>query len=267
MSRKTKSQRRGTVPNARRFAYHIGWANQIGEGGFVGRLLLIVLAGLYAAGPSLSKTVPELPAKRHPPPAWGKPPLTDGPREWPPEEIAAAQRACIAVVARASFDLEPLDPIREGQCGAPAPISLRALPGDAGLQLVPPATLTCDMAARFRDWVDRVLQPTATARLGSPVAKIRLMGTYSCRRRYNAPDTRISQHALANAIDIAAFQTADGQVVSVLEHWPGDDERAAFLRDSHTGACQIFDTVLGPRANEAHANHFHFDIGSAGICE
>ncbi len=168
MSRKTRSQRRGTVPNARRFAYHIGWTNQIGEGGFVFRLLLIVLAGLCAAGPALAKTVPDLPAKRQPPPAWGKPPLTDGPRDWPPEEIAAARRACIEVVARARFDLEPLDPIREGQCGAPAPVSLRALPGDAGLQLVPPATLTCD---------------------------------------------------------------------------------------------------LGPRANEAHANHFHFDIGSGGICE
>jgi hypothetical protein len=115
--------------------------------------------------------------------------------------------------------------------------------------------------------VDRVLQPTATARLGSPIAKIRLMGSYSCRRRYNAPDKRISQHARAKALDIAAFQTADGQVITVLEDWPGDGERAAFLRDIHTGACQIFDTVLGPRANAAHANHFHFDIGSGGVCE
>ncbi len=230
-------------------------------------LVVIGVMSLCAAQAAFAGTIPELPAKRTLPSAWGAPAITEGPKEWLPEEIAAAQRACIAVVARQVFDLEPLDPIREGQCGAPAPVSLRALPGESALELVPAATLTCGIAMRFRDWVDRVLQPTATARLGSPIAKIRLMGSYSCRRRYNAPDTRISQHALAKAIDIAAFQTADGQVVTVLEHWPGDDERAAFLRDIHTGACQIFDTVLGPRANEAHANHFHFDIGSGGICE
>jgi len=233
----------------------------------VGRLLLIVWTGLCACAPALAQTVPELPAKRQPPPAWGKPPITEGPSEWAAEEISAAQRACIATLARGRFDLEPIEPIREGLCGAPAPVLLRALPGETPLRLVPGAKLTCDTAARLRAWVDRVLQPTATARLGSPVAKIRLMGSYSCRRRYNAPDKRISQHARAKALDIAAFQTADGQVITVLEDWPGDGERAAFLRDIHTGACQIFDTVLGPRANEAHANHFHFDIGSGGVCE
>lgn len=233
----------------------------------MGRLLLVVIAGLCASGAAFAETVPDLPAKRQAPAAWGKPAITEGPTEWAPQEIAAAQRACISVVARQAFELEPLDPIREGLCGAPAPVALAGLPGETSLQLVPAATLTCDMAVRFREWVDRVLQPTARARLGSPIAKIRLMGSYSCRRRYNAPDTRISQHARAKALDIAAFQTADGQAVTVLEHWPGDGERAAFLREIHTGACQIFDTVLGPRANEAHANHFHFDIGSGGICE
>ncbi len=232
------------------------------------RLVLIMMTGLCVAGAAVGATVPELPAKRQQPPAaWGKPDISDGPSAWAPQVIAEAQRACIAVVARETFDLAPLDPIREGQCGAPAPVSLRALPGEAALQLVPPATLTCAMASRFRTWAERVLQPTAIARLGSPIAKIRLMGSYSCRRRYNAPDTRISQHALAKAIDIAAFQTADGQVVTVLEDWPRDGESSAFLHDIHTGACQIFDTVLGPRANEAHANHFHFDIGSGGVCE
>jgi len=253
--------------STRTVAYHIAREVQIGEGKFVSRLFLIVIAAVCASRAALAETLPELPAKRQPPAAWGKPAITDGPTAWASDEIAAAQRACIAVVARGAFELEPIDPIREGRCGAPAPVLLAGLPGEARLQLLPAATLTCDTAARFRAWVERVLQPTARARLGSPIARIRLMGSYSCRRRYNAPDTRISQHALAKAIDIAAFRTGDGQVITVLDHWPGDDERAAFLRDIHTGACQIFDTVLGPRANAAHANHFHFDIGSGGICE
>ena len=35
---------------------------------------------------------------------------------------------------------------------------------------------------------------------------------------------------------------------------------AMFLRRLHKGACGPFGTVLGPEANEAHRNHFHFDL-------
>ncbi len=37
-------------------------------------------------------------------------------------------------------------------------------------------------------------------------------------------------------------------------------KEGAFLRRLHRGACGIFGTVLGPEANEAHRNHFHFDL-------
>jgi hypothetical protein len=232
--------------------------------------MIVLVVMLYAAGAGRAEapeSMPPLPEKRTAPPAWGALAGPDAPRIWPQEDIMAEQRACMHMLARATYVLEPGDPVREGPCGAPAPVQLSGLPGDPAVEIAPPAMVTCDFAATLREWVDRVMQPTARARLKAPVVRIRLMGSYSCRRRYNAPDTRISQHARAKAIDIAAFQTADGQTVSVLEHWPGDDERAAFLRDIHTGACQIFDTVLGPRANEAHANHFHFDLGSGGVCE
>jgi hypothetical protein len=234
------------------------------------RVMMVVAMVLGLMGQGRADTAPSAPPppeKRTASPAWGALAGPDAPRVWPQEDIMTERRICMELLARAAYDLEAGEPVREGPCGAPAPLLLRGLPGEPAVEIAPPATVTCGFAATLRDWVDRVLQPTARARLGSPIAKIRLMGSYSCRRRYNAPDTRISQHARAKAIDIAAFQTADGQVITVLEHWPGDDERAAFLRDVHTGACQIFDTVLGPRANAAHENHFHFDIGSGGVCE
>jgi hypothetical protein len=34
----------------------------------------------------------------------------------------------------------------------------------------------------------------------------------------------------------------------------------------HQGACGLFTGVLGPRYNQAHADHFHFDRGPFGIC-
>src|SRR5262249_47288469 len=35
---------------------------------------------------------------------------------------------------------------------------------------------------------------------------------------------------------------------------------ATFLRRLHQGACSVFGTVLGPEANDAHRDHFHFDM-------
>ncbi len=37
-------------------------------------------------------------------------------------------------------------------------------------------------------------------------------------------------------------------------------KEALFLRRLHQGACAMFGTVLGPEANEAHREHFHFDL-------
>ena len=46
--------------------------------------------------------------------------------------------------------------------------------------------------------------------------------------------------------------------------------RAIFLRSIHKTACRIFGTTLGPEANEAHRNHFNFDMfprKRRGYCE
>lgn len=51
---------------------------------------------------------------------------------------------------------------------------------------------------------------------------------------------------------------------------PQATTEAVFLRRVHDGACSVFGTVLGPEANEAHRNHFHFDLKarrSKGICQ
>ena len=44
-----------------------------------------------------------------------------------------------------------------------------------------------------------------------------------------------------------------------------------FLRAAHRSACKLFNTVLGPEANNAHQNHFHLDmaerIKDTKICE
>ena len=41
------------------------------------------------------------------------------------------------------------------------------------------------------------------------------------------------------------------------------DGKTEFLRAAHQSACKLFNTVLGPEANNAHQNHFHLDHGRA----
>jgi hypothetical protein len=44
-----------------------------------------------------------------------------------------------------------------------------------------------------------------------------------------------------------------------------------FLRAAHRSACKVFNTVLGPEANNAHLNHFHLDMAErvkdTKVCE
>lgn len=51
---------------------------------------------------------------------------------------------------------------------------------------------------------------------------------------------------------------------------PTADGRMRFLKEVHASACRVFGTVLGPEANQAHENHFHFDMAertTGNYCE
>ena len=127
-------------------------------------------------------------------------------------------------------------------------------------------TLTCPMLAGIAQWERHVLQPAARKYFDSEVVHVNHFGTYSCRNVNNAKTGRRSEHATANAVDVAGFVLADGTEISVLKHW---DERSAegrFLGRVHKRACQLFDTVLGPEFNQLHRDHFHFDMGGYESC-
>jgi hypothetical protein len=75
-----------------------------------------------------------------------------------------------------------------------------------------------------------------------------------------------SQHATANAIDVAAFTLEDGRKISVRRNWHGNSPESRFLRSVHDGACRYFRVTLGPAYNAAHADHFHLDRGIFWTC-
>lgn len=126
--------------------------------------------------------------------------------------------------------------------------------------------LTCPVALSFALWERQVLQPAARAILGSEVTAIDHYGSYSCRRIYGDATGRPSQHATANALDVAGFRLRDGRRITVAADWsdPGPDGR--FLRAARDGACRTYQTVLGPEYNAAHRDHLHLDRGPYRIC-
>ncbi len=122
----------------------------------------------------------------------------------------------------------------------------------------------CELAQRFAGWAQFGVARAAEQMLGSPLVKIETMGSYSCRTI--AGSAKLSQHAHANAIDIAAFVLADGRRISVKQGWNGSNQERAFLRTIHGSACKRFGTVLGPDYNAAHRDHLHVDMSGQGYC-
>ena len=136
---------------------------------------------------------------------------------WSDDEIAAAKLDCAKLLSSVTLDYQPLPPLKEGICGAPAPILVKSI---AGVAIEPSATMTCALASGVATWISKTLQPQAKAMLGTQVVKLHNASSYACRNRYGGETTPLSEHALANALDVSEFVFASGETVTVLASWP-----------------------------------------------
>ncbi|WP_256053245.1 extensin family protein, partial [Bacillus velezensis] len=105
---------------------------------------------------------------------------------------------------------------------------------------------SCPLAVAFALFERHSLQPAAQAVFGQAVTRVDHLGSFACRNMYNRVEGRLSQHASANALDIAGFRLADGRSISVLKDWSGEGDSARFLRQVRDGACDDFNVVLSP---------------------
>jgi hypothetical protein len=139
---------------------------------------------------------------------------------WTEKEVEAAKARCAKLLAGLTIEYEPLPPLKEGLCGAPAPIRVTSIGSDPKVKIEPPATVTCAVAASLGAWLSKTVQPKARALIGAPVVKLSNASSYVCRNRYNGTDTKLSEHALANALDVSEFVFESGKKVTVLASWP-----------------------------------------------
>jgi hypothetical protein len=125
--------------------------------------------------------------------------------------------------------------------------------------------VACPVAAGLAVWERQVVQPAAERFFGARVTTIDHFGSYSCRRMYGRPTGDWSEHARANAVDVAGFQLSGGRRITVAADWTdGTLKEQQFLREVRDGACKLFATVLSPDYNAAHHDHLHLDQAARG---
>lgn len=172
--------------------------------------------------------------------------------------------ACRAVLARGGISF---DEAHETASGDFCSVSDSLLLTGGAAPLTPAdAPMTCRQALAFAIWERQVVQPAAFDHLGQAVVGVVHYGTYSCRRIYAQSEGPPSEHASANALDVAGFRLADGETVWVEQSWADPGPKGAFLRQVRDDACRVFITVLSPDYNAAHANHLHLDMGGGKLC-
>jgi hypothetical protein len=172
---------------------------------------------------------------------------------------------CRALLARAGISFTALPPVREdAECGYDDAVRL-APGGAAGIALRPAGLgISCPVAAALSLWEWHVVQPAALARFGRRVTGIDHFGSYSCRRMYGRRNGLWSEHARANALDVAGFRLEDGTRIAVAGDWNDKGAKGRFLHDVRDGGCRLFSTILSPDYNAAHRDHLHLDEAGRG---
>ncbi|PZQ62450.1 MAG: extensin family protein [Phenylobacterium zucineum] len=177
------------------------------------------------------------------------------------ERAAADPLRCRAALAEGGVRFVEAEARTDGACTTRDTVRLQ------GELLQPRAPLmTCRQALAFSFWVRHGLQPAARAELGEPVTRIDHYGTYACRNIYGRATGVRSQHAYADAIDVAGLHTASGRRITVARDFRDEDDAGRFLRRARDGACNWYASVLSPDYNAAHADHLHLDRGRWKAC-
>jgi hypothetical protein len=203
---------------------------------------LLLASGCCAVSAVAAET--ETPAALEP----GKP--AAAPSTWSAADIQAGRARCAVILKRINAVAIEEAPIKEGICGTAAPIQLISIGKNPQVSISPPAILTCDMAEALSQWIEGDLQPLAKARFGAEIIKIETMSSYSCRNAYGRKHGKLSEHGVANALDIRGFVTASAKTAYVLEDW-GTPHREILARIAAAKAAEERVSALKAAAERA----------------
>ncbi|MEJ6397655.1 extensin-like domain-containing protein [Yoonia sp. 208BN28-4] len=174
----------------------------------------------------------------------------------------AAYGACLTALDELGVvysEAAPIVPEDDADCGILRPLTITEIA--PGVAIDPAATVRCPTAEALAVWTRDFVLPAA-ARLDDrgPLASILNGSGYICRRRNNAADGKLSEHAFGNAFDVMGFTFTDGANIAIEPREAQGTMAESFQDAVRASACLDFSTVLGPGSNAMHDDHLHLDI-------
>jgi len=176
------------------------------------------------------------------------------PAEVKPPELSACRTALTEDIAIAPS----IPPIKgPGGCGGEDLVRLEAivLSPTQRVALKPAAILRCTMATAVADWIRTDMAPLA-ATLGTTVSELDNFDSFECRGRNRVKGAKLSEHGLANALDVRGLKFANGNTLSLTDRTVSRETREKVL----ASVCTRFTTVLGPGSDWYHEDHIHLDL-------
>ncbi|TXJ19242.1 MAG: extensin family protein [Afipia sp.] len=171
-----------------------------------------------------------------------------------PPELSACRQALTEDIAIAPS----IPPIKgAGGCGGEDLVRLEAiiLSPTQRVAVKPAAILRCTMATAVADWVRADMAPLA-ASLGTTISELDNFDSFECRGRNRVKGAKLSEHGLANALDVRGLKFANGHTLSLTDRTVSRDTREKVL----ASVCARFSTVLGPGSDWYHEDHIHLDL-------
>jgi hypothetical protein len=188
---------------------------------------VIAAALMLAAQVALAQSVAPLPPPRPvevPSPAKTPAPPREaplGPNVDAPPNSANAD-SCVQSLRAAGFEIEPAEQPKSSNdlCRIEAPVRLKRVPVPAepatAVRLTDEPVLACRFAGPFGRWIGDLVAPLIVGAKGTELRAVRTGPGYECRNRNGAATGKLSAHAAGLAIDIAAFELANGS--TLLSH-------------------------------------------------
>lgn len=187
----------------------------------------------------------------------------------PVQAKPAEPSACRLALTEGIAIAPTIAPIRgPGGCGGEDLVRLEAIVLSPTLRVAvkPAAILRCPMATAVADWIRADMAPLA-ASLGTTLSELDNFDSFECRGRNRVKGAKLSEHGLANALDVRGLKLSNGVTLSLTDRALARDTREKVLMT----VCTRFTTVLGPGSDWYHEDHIHLDLaqrrGNYKLCQ
>jgi hypothetical protein len=202
-------------------------------------------------------------------------PVKTPPAKIPVAPESGAEGDCLKALAALGTTFVPVaQPSAKPECHVTNPVRLVSVDVEGSkVKLADEPTLNCTFALKFAGWIQSQAVPLTYSELNAPLARISTGPGFDCRGRNGDSAAKMSEHAAGNAVDIENIQTINSAKIVVKDALDPATSGFGLLKLLRASACKDFTTVLGPGANPAHAEHFHFDLekrkaaGTYQICQ